>query len=115
MRKWREEWNGLSKGIRGLMWHINKLDEYEESIEGLLKTIEEQAKEYIESLEKEHNTISELKNSIERQEILIEKLKGCGNCKHQGVVEWCNLREEFIHTIGYGEEDCVWKPKEDNV
>lgn len=90
MRKWREEWKDLSKGIRGLMWHINKLDEYED-------------------------TINELKNTVERQEILIDKLKCCGNCKHQGVAEWCNLREEFIHTIGYGEKDCVWKPKEDNV
>ena len=56
--------------------------------------------------------INELKNKIEQQEILIEKLKCCGNCEHKGRAEWCNLREEFV-SKGYGEKGCVWKIKGD--
>ena len=95
------KWQRLQ--IKNLEDEISRL---KTNLNGSQLVLQESIKEYIDEI---------LKNTIERQEILIEKLKCCGNCKHQGVVEWCNLREEFIHTIGYGEKDCVWKPKEDNV
>ena len=56
MRKWEDEYNEkVENREQALNFTKSKLNEYED-------------------------TINELKNTIERQELLIEKLRCCGNC-----------------------------------
>ena len=48
-----------------------EINSYEKQLNGLLIEREELFEQ-----------INELKNTIERQEIMIDKMKCCGNCKH---------------------------------
>ena len=94
MRKWEDEYNEkVENREQALNFTKSKLNEYED-------------------------TINELKDTIERQELLIEKLRCCGNCNKcmylEGYGYKCKEEEVSLFDIREIPEWCEsWEPKED--
>ena len=60
--------------------------------------------ELLKQFKEQEDVINELKNTIERQEIMIDKMKCCENCKHStwslisDCVECCHPKIELRNT-----------------
>lgn len=97
MSKWREEWNKIPQAIRGLMWHIDKLDEYETKIEKL-EAKNEEVLEKCQNLDDKNTVAIERIQELENQ---IFKMRNCHNCG--------NHDECFENSKGGKCEDNTWE------
>ena len=88
------------------------------NLNGSQLVLQESIKEYMDEIVSKTDTINELKNTIERQEILIEKLKCCGNCNKcmylEGYGYKCKEEEVSLFDIREIPEWCEsWELAED--
>lgn len=60
----------------------NKVEEYKDDASKYWGFTKEWEKDYNKLKAEQQDTINELKNTIERQEILIDKMRGCKICTH---------------------------------
>ena len=94
-----------------IKWQSLKIKNLEDEIlrlktnlNGSEAVLQESIKEYMDEIVSKADVINELKNTIERQEIMIDKMKCCENCKHStwslisDCVECCHHKIELRNT-----------------